>query len=248
MNELADLHCHFLPGIDDGAQTEAESEALLQASVESGVTRFVFTPHFYPERMTPEVFFRNRERAIGEIKALQEKLGFRCRFGAEIAYTPMLDRLPLEQLAFSGSRYFLLELNYLYEPPGVEQAIRQSVERGLIPILAHIERFPYIRENPKLLYQWVRAGALTQVNAGWALRERSERKQLLQYADWNLVHLMASDAHSMEHRPPRLREGYAALPEDLADYLKNNAAAVYENQIVDTPKPFCPTLRFGRWR
>lgn len=247
MTELADLHCHLLPGIDDGAQTEEDSAALLKASVESGVTRFVFTPHFYPEHMTPEVFLQNRARACEKIAGLKDSLGYGFRCGAEIAYTPMLDRLPLEQLAFSESRYFLLELNFFYEPPGVENAIRNAVERGLIPILAHIERFPYIRENPKLLYQWVRAGALTQVNAGWALRERSERKRLLQYADWNLVHLMASDAHSMERRPPRLREGYEALPEALAEYMKHNAAAVYENQMADTMKPVSPTLRFGRW-
>lgn len=251
MTELVDLHCHILPGIDDGAEDPAAGHALLTASRRGGVDRFVFTPHFYPQRMDAQDFLLGRAAAAEALKA--ETAGdetfadVSVRLGAEVAYTPFLERLPLEQLAFSGTDYFLLELDFHYLRPGVEEAIDAAVDRGLTPILAHVERYPYLEDDPTLLCRWVRAGALAQVNASFALRGAPERRRLLQLADWGLVHFMASDAHSVDRRPPRLAEGYAALPDALAAQLRANAEAVFAGQPVDRPQPVLPRRRWGRW-
>lgn len=251
MTELVDLHCHILPGIDDGAENPAAARALLEASRRGGVDRFVFTPHFYPQQMQAEDFFRGRSAAADALRAEtagdETFAGVSVRLGAEIAYTPFLERLPLERLAFAGTGYFLLELDFRYLRPGVEEAIGAAIDRGLTPILAHVERYPYLEEDPTLLYRWVRAGALAQVNASFALRGAAERKRLLQYADWGLVHFMASDAHSVDRRPPRLAEGYAALPDALARRLRANAEAVFDGETVDRPQPVLPRRRWGRW-
>ena len=97
MNTLCDLHCHMLPGIDDGAQTPEEARALLEASAGQGVSRLVFTPHFYPERMTAEEFLRDREAAVQTLRPYAEGLGIAFRVGAEIQITPFLAELPLEK-------------------------------------------------------------------------------------------------------------------------------------------------------
>ena len=252
MTELVDLHCHILPGIDDGAGTLADARALLEQSVRGGVKRFVFTPHFYPERMEVNTFLRSRGEAYAALSA--EALGepaladVSARLGAEIAYTPFLARLPLERLAVSGTRYFLLELDTRYLQPGVEDAIRDAVARGLTPILAHVERYAYVQEDPALLYRWVQLGALAQVNAGFALRDHRSRKRLLQYAGWGLVHFMASDAHHVEWRPARLPEGYAALPEQLAALFQRNAWDVFAGRAVDVPCPSRPVRYWGGWK
>lgn len=251
-NELTDLHCHILPGIDDGARTCADARALLEQSARGGVKRFVFTPHFYPQRMAVEDFLRGRAAAYDALRAeLRDDEGFSAlpaRLGAEVAYMPFLERLPLEQLAFSGTGYFLLELDFYYLLPGVEDAIRAARERGLTPILAHVERYPYVEADPTLLYSWVRAGALAQVNASFALHGAQGRKRLLQYADWGLVHFMASDAHDVERRPARLAEGYAKLPDALAAQLQQNADAVFDGAAVAPPPPSRPVKRWNGWK
>ena len=248
MPDLVDLHCHLLPGIDDGAQTPDESGALLSASKKGGVSRFIFTPHFLPDHHDPEQFAAKRTEALAALSALPEAAGIEYRLGAEIAFTPFFDRLPLEKLTLGNSRYFLLELDTMYLRPGVDAAIEWAVSEGFTPILAHVERYAYAEQDPMLLYRWVRAGALVQMNAGFVLRGGASHKRFLQYAGWGLVHFLASDAHHIEWRPPNLAEGYAKIPNDLAARLQANAQAVFENKRIESPKPIRPERRWGKWR
>ena len=248
MPELVDLHCHMLPGIDDGAQTIEDTTALLAASRRGGVNRIVFTPHFYPDRMEVAAFLSGRLGAAQQMRALPEAKGLAWRCGAEIAYVPFFDRLPLEQLTFGSTNYLLLELDTRYLQPGVEDAIRAAVDRGLQPILAHVERYTYVEQDPTLLYHWVKAGALAQVNAGFVLRDAKSRKRVLQLAGWNLIHLMASDAHSVKWRPPLLPEGYEKLPQDLASAFRRNAERVFAGSPVQTEAPVRPEHRWNGWK
>ena len=246
MPERVDLHCHILPGIDDGAETEDDARKLLAAERADGVTRFVFTPHFYPAHDAPEAFLARRAEAAQRLAALPEAAGIEYRLGAEIAFTPFFDRLPLRRLAFGDSRYFLMELDTRYAQPGVDEAIGWAVSEGFTPILAHVERYAYVEQDPTLLYRWVKAGALAQMNAGFALR--GGRRRVLQYAQWGLVHLLASDAHHPEWRPPNLAEGYNSLPGALAGQLMTNAEAVFADRPIKCPEPIRPERHWGKWR
>ena len=114
------------------------------------------------------------------------------------------------------------------------------------PIIAHVERYPYVAQDPTLLYRWVRAGALVQMNAGYVLR--GGRRRALQYAQWGLVHLLASDTHHPEYRPPNLSEGYDSLPDALAEQLMKNAEAVFSDRLIKRPEPICPERHWGKWR
>lgn len=248
---LTDLHCHILPGIDDGARTVDDSLSLIKRSSEQGVKNFVFTPHFYPEEISPESFAQRRDAAERSLRAALEGSGMsdiRYRVGAEIAYTPMLAEMPLEKLCYSGTRYLLLELLAMYEPVDVEGLIYRLRDRGYTPILAHIERFSYISDDPTLLYKWVSAGALAQVNAGWAMRDSHAKRRIEKLFDWNLVHFMASDTHSIERRPPNLPDGYSLLPENIAAAFKNNADAVFAGRDINAARPQKPVYKLGRWR
>ena len=246
MKPLADLHCHLLPGIDDGAQTLSDTELLLDAAVEQGVSGIVFTPHFYPERMSVQDFLRARERALRQTLPLAEARRIACRVGAEVRITPFLADMPLEELAFSGTRYLLLELDFDHEPFDVTGLIRRLREKDCTPILAHIERYPYVREDPELLYDWVRAGALAQVNAGAILRDRSVKRMAEQYCRSDLVHVIASDAHSAAHRPQNLAPAYRALPPETAERLRENAARIFAGESLGARRPERPRRRFGR--
>lgn len=249
MHKLVDLHCHILPGVDDGAPDPGASSALLDQALRSGVDRIVLTPHFYPAHMDADEFLRRREAAFASLKALPQTKGMRFRLGAEIAYVPFFDRLPLERLAFEGTRYLLMELDFRYLQPGVEDAIRACIGRGLTPILAHVERYPYLEQDPMLLYSWVCSGALAQVNAGYILRSGSNCRRALKLAERGLVHVLASDAHNAKFRPVTLREGVAKLPAALSERLCRNADAVFENREIESRAYLKrPPVRVGFWK
>ena len=245
---MFDLHCHILPGMDDGARNAAVSRALLERERADGVKGVVFTPHFYAERESAERFLRRREAAAQAAAPLCETVGMRWRVGAEVAYTPFLADMEPERFAFSGTPYLLLELPFLFEPPDVEGLIARLVSGGLTPILAHIERYSYIAEDPARLYRWVRSGALAQVNASWLLESRQSVRCVRQLDRWGLVHLAASDTHSEHRRPPELAAGLGCLPDALADRLRRNAAAVFAGEPLSLPEPTEPVQRFGRWK
>lgn len=248
MSGITDLHCHILPGIDDGAKTLTDTENLLRDSAAKGIDHIVFTPHFYPERVSVEEFLTNRETAVQAMKPLADQLGIQFRVGAEIQITPILASLPLEKLAFSGTKYLLLELLTMYQPHDVTGVIERLCDKGYTPILAHVERFPYIEEDPTLLYKWIKAGALGQVNAGWLLHDKHAMKRLKKYFEWNLIHVMASDTHSMDHRPQKLDRGLKMLPDEISSEFQKNASLIFDNWDIEKKAPIKPRSFLGMWK
>lgn len=248
MDIYTDLHCHILPEIDDGAKNIAEARELLEMSLQQGIKHIVFTPHFYPERMTIEEFLENRCEAEKSISGICNELGICFRVGAEVQISALIDTFPLDQLCFSGTSYLLLELFTAYEPYDTEGIIRRICKKGYVPILAHIERYPYLIQNPPLLYRWIRAGALAQVNAGWILKDQHALKWVKQLHRWNCLHIVSSDAHSVDMRPQNLRVVYDLLPREIANDLRNNANIIFAGDEITKRDPVNPVKRFGIWK
>ena len=237
----------MLPGIDDGAQELKDTAGLFEQSVKQGIREIAFTPHFYPEHIDFESFVAGRDNAVKSVQPLVEKYGIRFRVGAEIRFTPFLSELPLEKLAYSGTRYLLLELPWTNEPFGVIDLIRRIRDRDYIPILAHIERCPYLKEDTELLYRWESAGALAQINANWILSDRKAKKTVEKLCKYNLVHIMASDAHSIEKRPQNLISAYRLLPQDIAKRLWKNSLLIFDGRDLKEDKPIRPQRSFSHW-
>ena len=132
---LVDLHCHLLPGIDDGAKNLAMTMAMLRREVEDGAAGVVFTPHFYYERTGLDSFLQKRQAALRRTAAAAkaEGLPIAAKAGAEIYYTPVLPDLDLAQLAFAGTRYLLIELPTTHHPSGIEDTLFAVQAAGGIP-------------------------------------------------------------------------------------------------------------------
>lgn len=243
-----DTHCHILPGIDDGASGIEESRQLLEASVAQGVRRFCFTPHFYPDKMDFHTFYRNRREAAAKIDPITKELGVEYILGAEVAYTPAIMKLPVERLTYGKTNYMLLELSFRFEPLDVEGGIRRLRAAGIIPVLAHVERYPYVTEDPELLKRWVAAGALAQVNAPGVLGDGRTKKQIQKYIHGGLAHVMGSDTHSIRRRPPRLGDGLAALSGHDRQYLHENAVHIFRGEDMTIGKPGKPAGLLKGWR
>lgn len=247
--ELVDLHCHILPGIDDGSKDLAMTMELLRREVADGAAGVMFTPHFYYERISLEKFAERRRAAFRQTAEAMRQAGLplAAKVGAEDYFTPALATMDLRPLCFSGTPYLLIELPVTHHPSGIEETLFAVQQQGCTPILAHVERYPYVTEDPTLLYRWVSGGALAQINAAGLIRGGHSAKVMARYIKWNLVHLLATDAHNLEHRTVNLREGYAALPGDTAARFRRNGIQVFLGQDLDPGEPIEPRSRFGRW-
>ena len=248
-NALVELHCHILPGIDDGAKDLDMSMSLIRKELQDGAAGIVFTPHFHYERISVEQFTARRKAAFLQVSAACKAEGLRLagKMGAEVFYSTALPSLDLRQLAFAGCNYILFEFPTTMHPPGIDETLYAIRAQGYTPILAHVERYPFVTEDPTLLYNWVCDGCLAQINATGLIRDGHTAKWLHKLIEWNLVHILCSDCHHPVKRPPNLAEGFAHLPDRVARRMQRNAIDIYLGDDLRPPEPTKPVYRFGHW-
>ena len=248
-----DLHCHILPGIDDGAKNTEVSIALLREEVNQGVTKFMFTPHFNPDRISVEEFDSLRAKSLEKLSALEKFCDMKVEYklGAEVYYTVGLSEMNLDKLCFEGSDYVLIELPTQARPHGLSRTLGTVVSNGYRPILAHVERYSYMMSDPAALYELIEMGCLAHINAE-TLIKRTKLSTMVNYMiRHGLVHFITSDCHSMHRRPPNLEQGctalHAALGEKYEERFIENAGRIYAGISIDTEYIKKPVNLFGMW-
>lgn len=251
---MTDLHCHLLPGIDDGAKDVDMSLQLLRQERNQGVTNIVFTSHYHPDQTELHTFLKRRNRAFGELMQAVEANGsfdFSYKLGAEVLYSPHLLDLELEQLCFTRTPYLLLEFSFTREPAFVDDVLFRMQTRGIRPIIAHVERYRWLEDRPERLYKWTESGILLQSNTTPLLRDGEHAKYISRLIDWNMVKLLSSDAHHPEKRPADLGSGlmYVSqrLGEERARELLQNGNRVFKGEEVLDHPPVFPKKRLGKW-
>ncbi|HBL25674.1 MAG TPA: protein tyrosine phosphatase [Acidobacteria bacterium] len=242
---MIDLHCHVLPGVDDGAPALAEALAMCRAAAGDGCEVMVATPHQRREPWWNDDVEHLRGRAAELQAAVQEEMGdgFRVLLGGEIhadrEVLSEVERLPGGTLLpLAGSRYLLLELDSWGNPDDAVHLVHETKVAGWRPILAHPELIPWL--NRGLLTHLVSLGALLQVTGMSLTGDFGRRPQMeaWQMIEAGLVHFVASDAHDLQRRPPGLRRAHTVLStrwgSELARRLTiDNPRAV----IADRPLP-----------
>jgi len=220
---MIDLHCHFLPGIDDGPDSVEGSLELAKVWVESGVDRIIATPHV-------NLRHPNDPGTIGEAHALmvealrRESIDLRVQTGAEISASVAVD-IPddeLGQLTLGDSDWLLIEPPSASTTFALRGMIFEVQSRGWRILLAHPERNPVFQDHPDLLVSLVGGGIKTQVTAGAFTGRygRTAARTAARMMELGLVHTVASDAHHATLRPPEMagpliKVGYG----DMVDYL-----------------------------
>ncbi|MBR6502498.1 MAG: hypothetical protein IKT42_03570 [Clostridia bacterium] len=218
-----DIHSHILPQVDDGAKDIETSIKLLEMLKEQSVTDVIATPHFYPDEDNAEEFIDTVENAYNNLK--KETLGKdlpNVYLGCELRYFNGIGKSEtIKQFTIAGTNYLLLELPY-DEP--IKDFVLQDIidinERlGLIPILAHIERYGKVKGYKKLLKLISNGDAVAHINAGGVINKETTRlcEKLIK---GGYVSFLASDTHSVHNRPPYIK---AAL-DMIADRLGRSAA------------------------
>jgi protein-tyrosine phosphatase len=253
---VVDLHCHVLPGIDDGPSTLAESVAMCQAAHRGGTRTLVATSHVnwdYPE-VTAAVI-HDKVAAVNDALRVAS-IDVTVRSGAEVALSRAgeLSDLELEGLALGGGPYVMVEFPWTSAATGAVNALRAFARRGFGIVLAHPERAPALQRDAGLVRELVESGILCCLDAG-SLTGRADRHA--RSASWQLLaeglaHVIASDAHDARRRPPGLAATLeeAGLNAAQIDYFARRAPEAIINGAAPAPPPEVagPPRRFRPWR
>lgn len=223
-NEIYDLHCHFLPGVDDGCKTAEEAIQVLIKSQEQGVTGIAATPHYYP-RETVDQFLRRREKAFEELQILMKKnkRSFpEICLGAEVYFhTGMIYEEQLKKLCYGESQYLLLEMPFSRWTSGVLREVYsiRSV-KGITPVIAHLERY-FKLAGREAIDELLNMDVIVQMNAeyvqGFWTRRRA--KKMLESG---MVQIIGSDCHNLTNRPPNMGSAIQFLIDSGMDHELNN--------------------------
>jgi len=211
---MIDIHCHILPGIDDGARDPTTSLAMARMAVEDGIEAIVCTPH-----ITPGIYDNDALVIYDALERLQddlarENIALQLFAGADIHVSP--DMGPrLESGAWpsiAGARYFLFEPPHHVLPPNLLNLAKDLLGRGLVPVLTHPERLTWIEKHYDVITALDEAGAVVQITSGAITGRFGDRPKYWsrRLLEEGRVDVIATDAHSVHGRPPLLAEGREA--------------------------------------
>jgi protein-tyrosine phosphatase len=264
---MIDLHCHILYGLDDGPRTLEESVQMCQMSYKDGVRTVVATPHtlndsYQNNRLTilskvqelkealTQCGLRNSEFGVNDPQSgipLHSTLDtrhstFEILPGADVHFCDeLLSRLDQGTLTTvgDGKRFLIIEFPSHTIPYRAEDLLFQLMARGIAPIISHPERNPGIMLRPERYYEMVRIGCLGQVTAmsltgefGPKIRQFAEK--LLKK---RLIHVIASDAHGTNGRPPGLTRALREAERIVGEESARKMVTEYPKAILEGKKP-----------
>jgi len=222
---VIDLHCHLLPGIDDGAGSDLEALELARRAVAEGITHAVLTPHFHPGRY--ENSWRDVQERARRLQSLLTEHGIALRLGVagELrAGSEVMDAVVAGDLPvlgnWQGHRVILLEFPHSHLPLGSERLVAWLLRAGVLPLIAHPERNKDVLRDIERIAPLVAEGALLQVTADsmWGGFGPPARERAIELLERGWVTVLASDAHNLANRPPRLERGRAAAAEIVGEF------------------------------
>ncbi len=198
---MIDTHIHILPGVDDGSETMEETIALARVLVQEGVRAAIATPHYndeYPRYPAAEIQAR-----VYEVQQVLERRGIPLRLfpGHEVLIKPgLVEDIQSGRVAtLNGSRYLLLELWPTSWLPETERVIFELRAAGIVPVLAHVERYQAIQRDPQKLASLLSQGVLAQITAGSlvGMQGRTAQRSAETLLKKGLIHCIGSDAHGL---------------------------------------------------
>jgi protein-tyrosine phosphatase len=242
---MIDIHCHILPGVDDGAQSLSDSLNMARKAVEQGIHKIVATPHHLTSS-----YENPKQSIIDRVKDLnaalrEEKIDLEVLPGQEVRiHGEMVEGYEAgDILPVNHTPYILVEFPSNHVPRYTEKLFYDLQVNGLIPVIVHPERNQEIIEHPELLYQLVKKGAMTQITAASVCGDFGKKIKnfSLQLVDANLTHFIATDAHNTTNRTFKMREAYGIIERkygnELLYYFEENAALLIEGLTVYKEDP-----------
>ena len=238
MRDLYDIHCHILPGVDDGAKNMDIALALIEKEIEAGVETIILTPHFRKEMFEPDMedIWNAYDELLYETLYKNIRLYLGCEFHANMEMVETLDNDLRPTLA--DSRYVLTEFAHNSTRAFMKERADALLMSGYRPIIAHIERYRATRKDFDLIEDLIEMGCEVQVNADAiigrdGLGAQRFCKKLMQE---DMLHYVGSDTHNLRGRAPHLGE--------CCEYLKKHMGRLYTSRIMrDNPSKIVEKAR-----
>jgi len=247
---MIDLHCHILPGIDDGPTTMDEAVGFARVAAAVGMTKMVATPHVNPRYPNDS---RTITDGVASLNARLAEVGIDLKVlaGAEISILQVeqLSANELRRMRLGAGPWLLIESPYTLIADSLPLLIGQIQTRGHRVVLAHPERCPGFQRRPDLLETMVRAqGVVTSVTAGALIGRFGKEVQrfAVSIAERGLLHNVASDAHDSHRRPPGVAEAIRSA--GLGAHLELLTEAVPEAILSGEELPPLPDRLLGKRR
>lgn len=238
---MVDLHCHLLPGIDDGSKNMEVSLRLAREATENGVTHALLTPHHMNGR-----YINHKKNVIRQTKIFQEQINahnipLTVFPGQEVRINgQLLEALDRDDILFADTagKYMMLEFPDDDVPYYTNQMIFDLQQRGIIPIIVHPERNTKIMSEPDIIYQLLEKGCLSQITASsyvgtFGKRVESFSHQLIEAGQG---YVFASDAHDLPGRKYEMRQAFEKMHHEfgqkLIDQYLQNARSIINGDNV----------------
>lgn len=236
-----DLHCHILPGIDDGARDIDTSHRMLEMAEADGIGQIVVTPHYKAHKHN-----ENKEKIVQLVQETQEWLkaqGYTLQLytGSEIEYFHEMTNLLKEQrlCTLADSFYILVEFSPQDDYHYIRHGVKELLQAGYAPILAHIERYDALSKTQAHIEELVEMGAYMQVNAASIEGKLGilTKHKAIKWIKNGLVHFVASDAHTTHTRIPCLSESAKIIEkkcgrEVMEELFHDNQQKVIANKMI----------------
>lgn len=246
---LIDIHNHLLPGVDDGAANIDESLRLIEQGLEDGVGAWVLTPHILTA-FTEDIDARHIAAFEGLMEAVQQRgLDVELFLGSEIMFQEDVDSIRKRVSATfnNNGRYFLIEFPIAFFPSHAEDILFKFQIAKMTPIIAHVERYAALTQQPQIIAGMVDRGILFQVNARSIMPQSPPhlRRIAEDLITSGLVQFVASDAHDPITRPVKLRDAYERTAELTDEETANrlfitNPRAAINGERIEAVAPDIP--------
>lgn len=224
-----DIHCHIVPNVDDGARNSEHALKIISMAYDNGIRTMIATPHYEVGKYDSNAEeIKNNFQKIKELTA-RKYPNFNLYLGNEVFYSyGVVDALQEGRIfTMAESRYVLLEFSPNDKYKHIRQAVYELVNGGYIPIIAHCERYEEVMADVDNVEELVDAGAYIQINASTIAGNygRGIRKKVMKLIKSDLIHFIATDAHSDGHRSPDIQE--------CLKYLRKKADEETINTLLD---------------
>lgn len=239
---MIDLHCHILPGVDDGADSLETSLAMAKEAVQQGITHILCTPHHNNGR------YENLKATVVQAVALlqaeldKQQIELTLFEGQEIRISGELLRdINNGCILFTDltDTYLLIELPTMDIPAYTEELFFELRARGKVPVIVHPERNAKFREDPNRLFPYLEMGCLAQLTAPSLVGTFGKpiQKSAQEMVEHNLVQMVASDAHGINKRKFHLKEAYESMGEEKAKLMQQVAKDLVNGDSITYPSP-----------
>lgn len=249
---MIDLHCHILPGLDDGAQTMEEALEMAKIAEKDGIEKIVATPHLFRNNFIYKDF-GIIERKGRELSSALKKNNIRVEIltGAEVHISHnLIDEIKKNRksLVLGQSSYMFVEFPSEHVFSGVKNLFFELMSEGISPIITHPERNSVFIRNLGLLYELVEMGALSQANSGSfsGLYGSKTQEVVHNFLELGMTHFVASDCHNARSITPRLSEALAKASAIVGEktahslVMENPQAVLDDQELPYFPQPINP--------